>query len=85
MTLAQIGVSGMLGLGFPSIATIQTKHGLGVILNIIYSLPSQQQFFAFRLGRNEGDDSGNSTFNIGMLPLEIMLLSGLLRCSYRNL
>jgi hypothetical protein len=65
MTLSQLGVSGMLGLGFPSIATIPTVRGLPVIFNIISTLPAQQQFFAFRLGRDEGPSSGNSTFNIG--------------------
>jgi hypothetical protein len=65
VTLAQIGISGMLGLAFPEIAAIPSPYGLPVIFNIAYSLQMNQRFFSFRLGRDEGSTPGNSTFNIG--------------------
>ncbi|KAF8306046.1 acid protease [Clavulina sp. PMI_390] len=65
VTFAQMGISGMLGLGFPPIAAITPNLGLPVIFNIAASLPVGSQFFSFRLGRAEGSDPGNSSFNIG--------------------
>lgn len=65
VSFAQIGVSGMLGLGFPAIAAISSALGLPVIFNIASALDASQQFFSFRLGRSEGTTVGSSTFNIG--------------------
>lgn len=65
VTLAQIGISGMLGLAFPEIAAIPSPYGLPVIFNIASNLQVNQRFFSFRLGRDGGLASENSTFNIG--------------------
>lgn len=66
MTFSQMGISGMLGLGFPAIASISPERGLPVIFNIAFGLETQEQFFSFRLGRDVGSNLGNSTFNIGL-------------------
>lgn len=67
MSFNQLGISGMLGLSFPSIASIPMSRGLPVIFNIAYYLNPQSQFFAFRLGRDVGGNSSTSTFNIGAI------------------
>lgn len=65
VSFANVGISGMMGLGFPSTAAISSTLGVPVIFNIASALDPQQQFFAFRLGREERGNLGNSTFNIG--------------------
>jgi hypothetical protein len=63
--LAQLDISGMLGLGFPSIASIPPTQGLPVLTNVLDNLLDTDRFFAFRLGRDMGNVPGMSSFTIG--------------------
>ncbi|ESK92886.1 pepsinogen a2 precursor [Moniliophthora roreri MCA 2997] len=65
MNLASTGNSGILGLSFPTEATIFIKSGSTVLENIFAYL--DEPFFAFKLGKNSGPNSPTSSLTFGQL------------------
>ena len=71
--LSQMGISGMLGLAFPTIASISSDQGIPLIFNILNNLDVGARFFAFRLGRDIGSTLGQSSFMIGKNNFSLLL------------
>ncbi|KAI5835601.1 acid protease [Schizophyllum commune Tattone D] len=69
--LSATGNSGVLGLCFPSSASIPATAGKTLLENLFASFAEDQRFFAFKLGRQTGLTDPTSSFTIGELDTEI--------------
>ncbi|KAL1747005.1 aspartic peptidase domain-containing protein [Schizophyllum fasciatum] len=69
--LSATGNSGVLGLCFPSSASISSTAGKTILENLFASFDEPQRFFAFKLGRQTGLSDPTSSFTIGELDTEI--------------
>ncbi|TDL27282.1 acid protease [Rickenella mellea] len=67
--MSSTGDSGILGLSFPTIASIPGSDGRTLLENIYSHLDPSDCFFAFKLGRDEVTNPG--TFSVGELDLSI--------------
>lgn len=67
MQLSSTGNSGILGLAFPSVASIPLSEGNPVLNNLFSYLPEPNRFFAFRMGRHSGRDDPSSSLTFGQL------------------
>jgi len=68
-----MGISGMLGLAFPTIASISSDQGIPLILKILNNIDLGSRFFEFRLGRDIVITLGESSFMIGKYDLSLSL------------
>ncbi|KAG6854929.1 hypothetical protein C0991_009752 [Blastosporella zonata] len=66
LALSSTGNSGILGLSFPSIASIPLSAGSSLLENILSPFDEQNRFFAFKLGRSSLQDA-SSSFSFGEL------------------
>ncbi|KAG5645910.1 hypothetical protein DXG03_005057 [Asterophora parasitica] len=65
--LSGSGNSGILGLSFPTIASISLADGNTLLNNILSSFDEPDRYFAFKLGRGSGPDDTTSSFTVGEL------------------
>lgn len=67
--LSGTGSSGVLGLSFPSVATI--SGGETLLDSILSNFDERNRFFAFKLGRSSGANDAASSFTFGQLDPDI--------------
>lgn len=77
MGLSGYNASGIIGFGFPGIASIPSSAGSTFLENVVSSLDAQNQFFAYKLGRANTTDaimpaaSSISSFTVGQLDSDL--------------
>ncbi|KAG6917795.1 hypothetical protein DXG01_001067 [Tephrocybe rancida] len=69
--LSITGNSGILGLSFPSIASISRSAGSTFLENILSAFDEPDRFFAFNLGRGSGLSDTSSSLTIGELDRNV--------------
>ncbi|TRM59413.1 aspartic peptidase domain-containing protein [Schizophyllum amplum] len=78
--LSGTGDSGVLGLCFPTSASISDTTGKTLLENIFANLDEQQRFFAFKLGRQSGlTDPTSSLPSANSIPTSPTIASSLLQ------